>query len=166
MKTFVGIDPGKSGAVVAINDKGITKLVIPTIGKEYDVDACIHILKSFKNPFVVLENINYHAAMGRQSAGVMGEGKMLWKALLPALEIPHALVTPQTWQKEMWEGVPPQYKTGKKRKTKDTKAMSLLAAKRLFPGVDLKSSIRSKVPHDGIVDALLIAGYAQRKFGK
>jgi hypothetical protein len=34
----------------------------------------------------------------------------------------------------------------------------------LFPKVNLLMNEKSSVPHDGLVDALLIAEYARRKF--
>jgi len=34
----------------------------------------------------------------------------------------------------------------------------------LFPKVNLLMTERSSVPHDGLVDALLMAEYARRKF--
>ena len=55
------------------------------------------------------------------------------------------------------------FKTGSKTKV-DTKAMALMAAKRLFPKVNLIMTERSTTPHDGLVDALLMAEYARRKF--
>ena len=55
------------------------------------------------------------------------------------------------------------YKAGSKTKV-DTKAMALVAAKRLFPKVNLMMTSKSTVPHDGLVDALLMAEYARRKF--
>ena len=44
----------------------------------------------------------------------------------------------------------------------DTKATSLTAAKRLWPGDGFLASPKSKVAHDGIVDAMLIAEAARR----
>jgi hypothetical protein len=46
----------------------------------------------------------------------------------------------------------------------DTKATSLIAAKRLFPEEKFLATSRSKVPHDGIVDAVLIGEYCKRNF--
>ncbi len=45
---------------------------------------------------------------------------------------------------------------------KDTKTKSILAASRLFPRVDLRRTARSKVAHDGLTDALLIAEFGRR----
>jgi hypothetical protein len=107
------------------------------------------------------------------------------KALCAAFNIPITLVQPQTWQKVMWQGVPKHRKPPKKltkkelekkaagkkvRKPKktgsiDTKKMSRIAVMRLFPGEDLRKNDRCDVPHDGIVDALLIAEYGRRDMG-
>lgn len=75
-----------------------------------------------------------------------------WQWLLMALEIPHELVHPRTWQIVMHRGLAKD----------DKKQTSILAAQRYFPGVDLRRNERCKVPHDGIAEALLIAEYGRR----
>ena len=80
--------------------------------------------------------------------------------------IPYTKVQPKKWQKQAWEGIPLIKKpssTGKTQVT-DTKAMSLIAAKRLFPKEDLRATERSKIPHDGKVDSLLMANHCLRNF--
>jgi len=72
--------------------------------------------------------------------------------LLEALEIPYQLVSARTWQKSMLAGT----------SGADTKQRSILAAGRLFPGVNLKRSARARKADDGIADALLLAEYARR----
>jgi hypothetical protein len=47
---------------------------------------------------------------------------------------------------------------------KDTKAMALMAVKRLFPNQKLTFGERATVPHDGLVDALLMAEYSRRNY--
>ena len=76
-----------------------------------------------------------------------------------ANDISYTLVPPKTWQKEMFLGIPAIQKA--KSSANDTKAMALIAAKRLFPEDMLKTNPKNK-PHDGIVDALLISEYACR----
>ena len=73
------------------------------------------------------------------------------------------VITPQ--EKELFEGIPKVLKKDGSGKV-DTKAMALIAAKRLFPTTVLTKpdSKRATVPHNGIVDALLIAEYARRNF--
>jgi hypothetical protein len=71
------------------------------------------------------------------------------------------LVQPKKWQADIWANVDKIYKTGKKI---DTKKTSLMAAKRLFPNESFLATSRSRVPHDGIVDAALIAQYCKIRF--
>ena len=150
MKTYVGIDPGKDGAICYIQENGSIEhgsIAVPKIGKDYDLKEIVNQLQGLNITHAVLEKNNGHAAKGRQSAFIMGEGSMLWKMALVALGIPFTLVPPQTWQKEMWKGITPQYiasavnKSGKK---KDTKSMSMMAAKNLFPNFDFRKTPRSK----------------------
>jgi hypothetical protein len=171
MKTYVGIDPGKDGAIAILYPNGAIKTICtPKIGTEYDKGRMFSILtdivqESEGRCHFVLENINGHVAQGRSTAFVMGIGKGLWEMALIAAKAPHTLVASQSWQKVAWQGVPPvkipckQNKSGVKT---DSKATSLIAAKRLFPNVDLRKSARATTPHDGIVDALLMAEYARR----
>lgn len=163
MKTYIGIDPGKSGAIVVLDSGAhiLEKIVTPTIGKEYDIQKMRDILMQYQDSSVTLENINGHVAQGRTTAFVMGQGLGIWKGLLMGIGMGHTLVTPQTWQKEMHHGVPVQYKAGKKKK-KDTKKMSLIAVQRLFPNADLRKSDKATNPHDGICDAMLLAEYGRR----
>ncbi len=156
-RVFCGIDPGKKGALAFIRESGITAFPVPTIGKEYDKSEMCNIIRNLNEEFdvhVVLENINGHVALGRQSAFVMGKGLGMWEMLLTAFNVPHTMITPQSWQKVMWMGIPKQA---------NTKNTSLLAAKRLFPHETFLATPRSSVAHDGIVDAILIAEYCRRK---
>ncbi|KKK80116.1 hypothetical protein LCGC14_2826730, partial [marine sediment metagenome] len=90
-----------------------------------------------------------------------------------AFDFKYTLVQPKVWQKVIYQGIPeirkPSFviKSGKfegqtRKGALDTKKMSLLATKRLFPNEDLRKSDRCKIPHNGIVDALLIAEYGRR----
>ena len=61
-------------------------------------------------------------------------------------------ITPQAWQKVMLPGC----------KKGDTKPAALRAAKSIWPHESWLATKRSKVPHDGLVDAALIAEYCRR----
>lgn len=50
-------------------------------------------------------------------------------------------------------------------KSKDTKGAAATRAAQLFPGVDFRASARCRKPHDGMVDAALIAAYGVRVVG-
>lgn len=61
-------------------------------------------------------------------------------------------ITPQSWQKVMLPGC----------KAGDTKPAALRVASKIWPEEDWLATKRSKVPHDGLVDAALIAEYCRR----
>jgi hypothetical protein len=164
---YIGIDPGKDGAIVAQTEKGIKKIMIPLIGKEIDLHKLnneVKLLACYEGHFV-LENVHTLPIMSAKSNFTFGSVFGMLQAILVANDCKFTLVTPKEWQKEMWQGIPKQFKPGKKKQV-DTKAMSLLAANRLFPHLDLTKSERSSKAHDGIVDALLMSEYCRRKFGK
>jgi len=190
-KIYVGIDVGSKGAISVISDDDVLSMTFPKIGKEYDLLRMNDIFKGLKSGpvHVVIENV--HKMQKEMSSGdwSMSRCKAFLEMGCVAHNIPFTLVHSRAWQKEMWQGVPKQIGTKGKYKGKtDTKAMSLIAAKRLFPEADLRdmSTYEPKYyadnannrklnrvgkeypckrgPHDGIVDALLMAEYCRRKF--
>ena len=163
---FAGIDPGKDGAFAIIDPDGniVDVWTMPTIGKEYDKTAMIQRFNEYDITHCVLENVHAPQLGGRTSCFEFGRGKGLLEMLLFAQQIAHTQVVPQTWQREMWQGVQKQYKVSRSGKSVDTKNTSLLACKRLFPFADLRRSSKARVAHDGIVDALLMAEYCRRNF--
>jgi hypothetical protein len=181
-KIFVGADPGKLGAISFLYPNGeIKSFAYPLLGKEYDI-------REFSKIFAQMSELNVHLIVEDVHAMQMVKGSGNWslsrgKAILETLaivyNIPHTLVHPKTWQKEMWQGIPEQRKpsTYTQRKGKVTvkkgamltKEMSILAVKRLFPNADLRNpnrkTDRATKPHDGVVDAILLAEYGRRKIG-
>lgn len=172
---YIGIDPGKTGALAYIDtDSGKHgSIVMPQIGNEIDINKFCDFMRQLTlgDHHVITEDV--HSIFGASAKSNFTFGRVVggieWA--LVALGCKYTKVAPKMWQKEMWEGVKPvQINTGKKtskgnvKYKTDTKATSLLAAKRLFPKDDFLKSKRSTVPHDGIVDALLIAEYCKRKF--
>lgn len=170
----IGIDLGKTGAIV-IQDmrsipegfKNIETYKMPLIGKEIDMSELYKLLEPYEagNGMVVFEKIvpfgvkTAMFSLGQQSGAV--------EMACVALAIPFTKVPPQTWQKEMFTGVDQMTKVSKTTKSgtsRDTKAMALVAAKRLFPKLKLTFGERAKVPDEGLVDALLMSEYAKRKY--
>jgi len=172
---YIGIDPGaKEGIGYIDTETGKTgRSKTPTIGDEVDIQTFCKFIKRLTkgDHHVIVEDV--HSIFGASAKSNFSFGKNVggieW--CLVSLECKYTKVTPKNWQKEMWEGVTiVQINTGKKtpkgnvKYKNDTKATSLLAAKRLFPQEDFLATPRSSVPHDGIVDALLLAEYGKRKF--
>lgn len=174
-KTHVGIDPGKDGYITVLNPfRGVQFFEMPKIGKEIDLHALWRTLKQIDNesefPVVaVVEDVHaiYGAAAG--STFEFGWAVGILEAYLVALSIPYTKVQPKAWQKEMFQGIPVQQKASKSGKTmvNNTKLMSEMACKRLFPNEDLRPegcTDRCKKSHDGKTDSLLIAEYCRRHY--
>lgn len=143
--TYIGIDPGKSGAMAIINGKMVT--TIPFDEEAY-ADALARVDE--KNAFAIVERVSAMPGQGVTSMFSFGENYGFIQGLLTAYNIPYELVMPRVWKKEF--GV-----------TSD-KNTSIAVAKRLFPDVSLKRTERCKKDDDGIAEALLIAAFARRKF--
>jgi hypothetical protein len=89
----------------------------------------------------------------------MGYQVGILEALCVSLNLPYHKVKAKVWQKDMFQGVPELTKSGKR----DTKGMALVACQRMFPTLKLTFGERATKPHDGLVDAVLIAAYGKRK---
>lgn len=169
MKHYLGIDPGKNGGIALIDSNGKVLLTsqIPLIAKkEVDVQQLCRFITNVvfntENIFICLENV--HAVQQVSATASFEFGKIcgILEAIIYLCEKPFQKVNPKTWQKEAWIGITPIKLPSKDDKIKiDTKATSLLAVKRLYPVADLHLSPRVGNPHDGIVDAILIAHYGK-----
>lgn len=176
MKYAVGIDIGKKGGIVIIDEKNnVITMSMPQIKNEIDTHRIVQILKSLDGEIHVgMEDL--HAIFGSSATAMFQFGRALGiiEASVIAFDLPFTKIPPKVWQKEMWMGIKPvEINTGKLTKSGqikykiDTKGTSLLAAKRLFPTLDLKDPIvkitkNNKESHDGIIDSLLIAAYVKR----
>lgn len=169
---YIGIDPGKDGFVTAILDGEFLFSPIPLIGKFLDIHELSRILKQFKEleknaggVHCIFEDV--HAKYGSSAGATFSFGFVCGatEACIIASGIPFTKVQPKEWQKEMWQGIPIQMKPSSTGKTlvKDTKLISLMACKRLFPDLDLRANNRCRVPHDGKVDSILLAEFGRRK---
>lgn len=112
------------------------------------------VLEATSAVLVVIEKAQARPGQGVSSMFNYGTGFGRLLGWCEAFLVPHMLVTPQQWAKAMHVG------TGKG----DPKERSLEAALRLFPDVAMTVG-KSKKPHKGIVDALLIAEWGWRHAG-
>lgn len=163
MMLFVGIDPGKKGAAVALAEDGsvFSSLLLPHTGKDFDVreflgwieQICWDSGEPLATVSVIIEALGSrpHARMGASSAITMGKNWGRLEGTLAGLKCRYDIVTPQKWQKEICPG------------GGDSKDRSIAACKRLVPALDLKPGRRTK-DHDGLADAACIAEYCRRVF--
>jgi hypothetical protein len=169
-KTFnIGIDIGKHGAICIVNNKLNTSTVepIPMIGTELDYQTLHNILEPYEggNGVVVFEKLGVIFGTSKATAFSMGHQAGAIEMICVARSIPFTKVPPKVWQKEMFIGITEITKPSKSGKTtvRDTKAMALLAIKQLFPNQKLTFGKQATKPHDGLIDAVLMAEYGRRK---
>lgn len=150
MSCYIGIDPGKSGAMAIISTDGQPFVrIVPFDEQEYaEVLRFHHEYDTIGG--CVVERVSAMPGQGVSSMFSFGENYGFIQGLLTAYNIPYELVMPRVWKKEF--GV-----------TSD-KNTSIAVAKRLFPDTQLKRTERCKKEDDGIAEALLMACYARRKF--
>lgn len=145
--TYIGIDPGKSGAMAVI-EEGIA-FVIPFDERGY-IDTLLTC--DPKQTIVCIEHVHAMPKQGVTSVFNFGLNFGWIQGICAAHGFPYELVTPQKWKKEF-------------SATSD-KNTSIDVCKRLFPSVSLKRTERCKKDDDGFAEALLLAEYARRKFGR
>lgn len=139
-KIYIGIDPGKDGAMAIIDGENV-RIV-------HASEGYLHKLLDIQGAFAVVERVSAMPGQGVVSMFHFGVEYGHVLGMLDALQIPYQTVPPRTWKKAF-------SLTGDKEKSIET-------AKRLFPGVNLKRTERCKKEHDGMAEALLMAEYARR----
>lgn len=160
---FLGIDPGKDGAIVAIDANGRTvKSILSAkdftvkvtkggkknylereMGVAIDRLICEHGIQ-----LAVLEKQQARPGQGVTSTFQTGLGYGLWRGILGALCVPTKVVHPKTWQKSVLRDAPG-----------DGKGRAIMVCQQRLPDLDLKPGRRQK-PHDGLADAGCMALYA------
>lgn len=173
-KVYMGIDIGKAGALAVIYPDGTIKTFeMPKIKTELNYHELYHIIRNVmndaysllgKDAYVVFEKLGVIFGSGKQTAFSMGNQAGAVEMALIANQLPYTKVRAVDWQKAMFQGVEEITKPSKtgKKPVRDTKAMALVAIKRIFPELKLTFGTRATVPHDGLVDATLMAEYARR----
>lgn len=144
-RIHIGIDPGKNGGIAYI--EGNISGTMPYSDKAL-LDLCRD--SSHWDAVCCLEKVGAMPGQGVVSMFNFGQSVGYIKGVLEAFKIPYQEITPQKWKREF--GL-----------TSD-KAASVEVCRKLFPNTDLLATPRSRKPHDGMAEALLMAEYARRKF--
>jgi len=151
---WLGIDPGLTGAVAAVDAKGRVHLLedLPTItrgkGKvkrELDPAGLAHLLRPIAADIkiAVVEQVGSMPGQGVASVFSLGHSSGVISGVISTLGIPLQLVGPATWKKTF-------------SLTRD-KTMSRTVASRLYPEVALH-----RVKDHNLAEALLLARYAMQ----
>ena len=155
----IGIDPGLTGAIVVLNGEKFESFLMPIQeNKDVDFDQFRKILAGFEGGHVFLERA-MPLAMGAKHAFNYGRGFMALELAIKLSGLAVTYVEPAKWVKLMHEGISKDLKP---------KAKSLIAVQRLFPNLidKIPNTPKSGKMHEGVVDALLIAGFGARTLGK
>jgi hypothetical protein len=187
-KIRVGIDIGSDGAIAIFKDDALIEYgKLPLVADELDMKGMVdmilrHIDDATKSVHVLMEDLASIFGTSASSNFQFGFNNGLIVGALQAIEMPFSKIQAKKWQKAMFEGIRPvevpsmekkqkgipavqkRNKDGSPKYKVDTKATALIAAKRLFPKETFLATQRSKVPHDGIVDSVLIGLYCSRNF--
>lgn len=159
---WIGIDPGAKGAMALVGweeclttfSKEIFDLkkgpvIIPFDQKKY-IDTLWGLKCEDADCICCIEAVHSITGQGIASSFKFGTAYGWLLGMLDAIGIPYQPITPQKWKKEF--GLTAD-KTG-----------SVEVCKRLYPGVSLLRTERSKKEDDNMAEALLMATYAKRKF--
>lgn len=156
---ILSCDPGLKGGFCLLDSKTLKldyqKMPLLKNG-DYDIITIIDLIKSSKPDFIFHEKVRSLYGMSAKSNFSFGRGVGITESHCLAYGKPFQEVPPKEWQKVAWKGID---------KVKDPKKNSLVAAQRLFPSYDFLATKRSSVPHDGIIDATLIAWYGKITLG-
>ncbi|EDO2581046.1 hypothetical protein CXC73_03880 [Salmonella enterica] len=105
MAAVLGIDPGCSGSLVLITEKGgyIDHLAMPTIkvGTKARVNgaAVAAWIRQYGITHAYLEQVGAMPGQGTASMFTFGHAAGVAEGILQGLNIPYTLVTPQAWKK-------------------------------------------------------------------
>ena len=157
---IIGIDNGVSGGLAAISSIGsiIAMLPMPVQkarkGNEIDIKSVwtwIYQLDARSKITVVIEE---PGGSKSAKAGISMAGSFhAIRAVCVLKDLRWHRITPQSWQKEMLPGC----------KSGDTKPRAKSKVRELWPETSFKATPRCSTPHEGLVDAALIAEYARIK---
>lgn len=167
-KTIIAIDIGKKGSIVINPElRAPSWHKMPMIQDELDYPGLYQLLAAEASPntTVIFEKLGVIFGTSKTTAFSMGHQAGAVEMACIALKIPYHKITAKVWQKEMFQGtvlVTKKSKSGKSVVT-DTKATALIVCKQLFPHAILVFGDRATKPHDGLIDAMLMAEYAKRK---
>jgi len=158
IQVIIGVDNGISGGLCAISSHDgsvIDSIAMPTEeanGKsEVHIKGVLYWLDQFSplSTLVAIEEPLRHAKSSQAMRSMsISFGKIL--GLCETIEYPVYRVQVKEWQ---------DVKLGKRLAKGQTKVKALAVANDLWPEENWLATSRSRIPHDGMVDAALIAHY-------
>lgn len=157
--TYIGIDGGISGALSVVRGNELIEQILMPVAtsdngrNEYDVQLIIEFLEKYPDATILLEKAQFTPKLGGIASFSFGKSYGVMIGILSALKRKYHIIAARTWQKEIFRDI----------NVDDTKAASVLIAKRLYPNASFLPTDRSKKIHTGLTDSVLIAEYGRRK---
>jgi len=162
---YAAIDNGLDGGLVCLDSAGhiVDRRVMPVLklGKGRRVDP-LEIRKwycEFAPEIVLLEQVA--GSKNARSASSMADSFARIETTLIFCKARRETLTARKWQSKFWTR--PKMAKGS---VFDTKAAALKVANELWPEENWRKSKLATTPHDGMVDAALMAEYARLKYCK
>ena len=124
---WVGIDPGKSGAIALIRANGVPIVIDYPGDVALAVDAVRTWTVEYDIALAAVESVHAMPKQGVVSTFTFGKSFGEWLGILAAMSVSYMLVTPQEWQRGVIHA----------SDGPDPKARSLTAARRIFPTCEL-----------------------------
>jgi len=141
---IVGIDPGKTGAIIIMNLNGEIVYSAAFDRTPGEVAGALKMIRGDRDHIrIYLEKVHAMPGQGVSSMFSFGEGYGFIQGYLAAIGVTPTLVSPQTWQKSI-----------PRRETPKEAVRAWCESK-----FDLKAFVPSgcRVPHQGLMDAAGIA---------
>ena len=163
MSIYLGIDPGKTGYVCAIDECGTIGWHKTPIfknvkgGAGYDQVGMWNLIAALAHDGIALATIETqqpYPSQGGVSNFTTGFGFGLWCMALTGNHVKRIEPRPKEWQRMFF--TVPKLKKGQKRPANYVKGYAMSAAQKLFPHETFKIS------QSGKFDSLLIAEFARR----
>ena len=174
---IIGIDPGVKGGISIIDRGAIIKTLAMPLSSSFvkdkesqypNVVSILSFIEEFPEAPVLMESLRPIRGSNAFSTFKLGRYFGMIEGALTGINREPRLILPRIWTKKIWTPEDEVYdlkrpnKNPKKKPRINTKATSLNAVMRLYPGQDSFFIPKGKrVYHDGIVDATLIALYGE-----
>lgn len=151
---IIGIDPGKKGGIALVSAKGGLTHVYPMPEAEREIVRLLRLVCGTSRHGLTVAYVEKVGAMpgnGVVSMFSFGRNVGILIGTLHAEGVPVHEIRPKEWQTICVKNKP------------TPKSRALATARKLWPGQAFLATKRSKIPHDGMIDAALIAEYGRRQ---
>ena len=141
-KIYIGIDPGKAGAICFLMGDDIKTFKCPAT--THDMAEELILSQNIRKCTAIVEKVHSFPGQGVRSVWTFAENYGTWLGILSALHIQYKLITPVTWMK--FYSVP-------RMERKDRKNYLKQLAQQMYP--DHKVTLYN-------ADAILLANYLKK----